>query len=152
MDEDFIKEVHAAVADGKALTCTAMVRATGRGAVNSAQDWPGRWLSQSWLTLACKGDLSIALDASRIGNPAQEAEVLLVWSLAQNRGAIVPMQACVSKRHKTPVFVRVLATTVVPYVSADFVRYCRFPFGPRLAQLFWESTANLQPCFQNQTK
>lgn len=96
LDEDYIAAVHSAVAEGRARCAGALVRAGGGLAVSSANNLPGRWLSQyqaaGFLTFT-SGDLSLAMDGSRVGNPAQENEVLAVWSPIFDRGMVLPVQA-----------------------------------------------------------
>lgn len=96
LDEDYIEAYHRAVAEGRASSVGALARARGGLAPRSANNLPGRWLSQyqaeGFLTFL-RGDLSLALDGSRVGNPAQENEVLALWSPEADRSMALPIQA-----------------------------------------------------------
>lgn len=107
LDEDFVAEVHKRVANGDVATCSAVVRVSERLPTKTAENLVGRFLNTymaaGWLTMK-GGDLGLALDASRVGNPAQETLVLCAWHPGSGRAMALPVQVCLggqSRMHQS---------------------------------------------------
>lgn len=77
MDEDVVGAYHQAVAVGQAKSVVELAKHRGKFDVRASEDFNGKWLSSyqvaGRLTFGGSGcgDLSVTMDASRIGNPAR---------------------------------------------------------------------------------
>lgn len=95
LDEDAVAQIHKSVANGRASSCAAVVRVNKKLCTKTADNLPQRFLGEyraaGWLTFG-HGDLSLVMDGSRIGNPAQETEVMCIWGPAQDRAMALPCQ------------------------------------------------------------
>jgi hypothetical protein len=104
VDEDFSQAMSAAVHAGRAPHCAALARSTLKIGVKSASNFSGRQLclvqASAHLTFAVGGDLSVALDASRVGNPAVETMVLAAYSTVADRGVALPPQDFLAEQQK----------------------------------------------------
>lgn len=100
IDEDLQSAMRSAVRDGRAVHVSALARATQKVSPKTATVFAVRFLAESVcaarLALA-EGDLSLASDASRVGNPAVDLLVLAAYSHNSDRGfALPPQDPCVS--------------------------------------------------------
>lgn len=95
MDEDLEAAMRAGVREGRAPHPAALARATRIMNVQTAADITPKYLAQcvtlGKLTFA-KGDLSMASDASRVGNPAVELMVEIIYSHKAMYGFVLPPQ------------------------------------------------------------
>lgn len=83
--------------DGHATSARAFVRATGAASPSSAAYWVSQELialqAGAWVTMSQGGAMHAALDGARIGNPAEDTELILAWSAASEKGCVCPPQA-----------------------------------------------------------
>ena len=83
IDPDLKDEFTQAVFNKKAKSAAAFGRATGIVVSNTAANFTKQslleYMAAGMLTFASRGDMSVALDATRSGNPALEFLVILAW-------------------------------------------------------------------------
>lgn len=85
------------VQDGRAGSSHAFLRCDGQVTASASSPWEEKtvWEYQSaaWLTFSGSGSISIAIDGSRVGQPAREMEVCFAWENDKGVGAWCPPQA-----------------------------------------------------------
>lgn len=98
IDEDFKHAVATkVVASGRAGTSAAFLRSKGATSSTVSASWEERVVleaqASSWASFASAPTVSIAIDGSRVGQPAQEMEVCFAWDPARGIGSWCPPQA-----------------------------------------------------------
>ncbi len=98
-DEDYKKAMSSAVLEGRAYSGANLMRARIGGSGQTALKEESRFLrhynASALLTCASVdsvGTCSMAIDAKRLGNPAEETELALFWTHGRQRSVVLPPQ------------------------------------------------------------
>ena len=93
MDEDYGGCILQAVWDGTCRSSAAFLQSHGRQ-TQVGTKLEGRYINEyqaaGWMVGAKRGDLSIAPDGTRVGNPAEETLVIPTWSAKAELGMRIP--------------------------------------------------------------
>lgn len=99
VDEDYKTAIVAlAVQKGSARTPRAVIVADGKACADNVGTWDKNHMlllqSSSWLAFSRAQHISVAGDASRLGNPAEETQVNLACNLETGVACWLPPQVC----------------------------------------------------------
>ena len=94
LDDDFVEEMHERCPEIGAASLSALARATGamndKTAYNLMTSKLLEYQAEGWLIGARKGDLSIAPDGTRVGNPAEDTVSVISYAHSVKKGSIAP--------------------------------------------------------------
>ena len=106
LDDDLVEELHERCAEIGADSLAALSRACGAVMDKTAYNLMDRkllkYMAEGWLIGHHMGDLSVAPDGTRVGNPAEDTVSTIIFAHAVRRGMIAPGQVNSAKYVKSP--------------------------------------------------
>lgn len=98
IDEDYKRYLVSEAVAAKRAHCGAQyAKTTGDVHPETARKWDeahmANYIAAAWHTMGSSTLVSLACDASKVGNPAEETVMFLAWDMESNKAVVLPPQA-----------------------------------------------------------
>lgn len=98
IDEDYKRYLVSEAVAAKRAHCGAQyAKTTGDVHHETARKWDeahmANYIAAAWHTMGSSTLVSLACDASKVGNPAEETVMFLAWDMESNKAVVLPPQA-----------------------------------------------------------